>query len=120
MYILLPAIGLPKLDFASITGGWVGAAGKFAKPVGILVFLMGGIAWGYLYARFWHWHSPAGGMGYSLIPFVISSLTVLPQLNRFQALSMPGFIWLRVGGPTAMVVNLLEHLVFGLVLGFLY
>lgn len=81
---------------------------------------VGGIAWGYLYARFWHWHSPAGGMGYSLIPFVISSLTVLPQLNRFQALSMPGFIWLRVGGPTAMVVNLLKHLVFGLVLGFLY
>lgn len=122
MYVLLPAFGLPKLDFASVTGGWVGATGRHSGRVGVAIFALGGIAWAFLYARFWPWHSPFGGLVYGLIPFAISSIAVLPELNRFRVpiTRMPGFVWVKSGGPNAILANLVEHLIFGLCLGIFY
>lgn len=121
MYVLLPALGLPKLDFAAVTGGWVGVTGRYANLVGVGVFLLGGLVWAFGYALFWPWHSPVGGMIYALIPFAIASIAVLPELNRFRILPtpMPGFVLVKAG-PNAILANLIEHLVFGLCLGLFY
>lgn len=122
MYFMLPALGLPKLDFTAVTGGWVGAAGRHAKLVGVLVFVLGGLAWAWLYAAFWPWHSVMGAVAYALIPFAISMMAVMPSLNQFRIMvyPVPGFMYLKYGGPNAMVANLIEHLLFGLCLGMFY
>ncbi len=122
MYILLPALGLPKLDFTTVTGGWVDATGRYAKLVGAVVFVLGGIGWAFIYAAFWPWHSEFGGMAYGLIPFAISSLTIMPELHRFHVIVMPlpGFLWLKMGGPGGVLANLVQHLIFGLCLGGLF
>jgi hypothetical protein len=122
MYFLLPALGLPKLDFTSVTGGWVGSTGRNSKLVGALVFVTGGIAWAFLYARFWPWHTVFGAMTFGLVPFAISMVAVLPQLNQFKIMvyPVPGFVWVKFGGPNAVVANLIEHLLFGLCLGLFY
>jgi len=122
MYLLLPAMGLPKLDFAAITGGWVGATGRYAKVVGVLVFAVGGLAWAFLYARFWPWHSVLGGIGFAMIPFAVSMASVLPELARFHVMiqPMPGFVLIKVGGPSSVAANLVEHIIFGLCLGMFY
>lgn len=122
MYILLPALGLPKLDFTAVTGGWVRATGKYAKLVGSAVFVAGGIVWAIIYAAYWPWHSVPGGMIYGMVPFAIASMLIMPQLNQFRLMvaPLPGFIWVKVGGPTSMFANLIEHLIFGLCLGIFY
>lgn len=122
MYILLPKLGLPKLDFTAITGGWVGATGSHARLIGLGVFLAGGIAWALLYALVWPWHNLVGGLAFSLIPFAISLLTVLPELSRVHVMlyPMPGFLWMKLGGEGAVAANLVQHLVFGLCLGRFY
>jgi len=122
MYVLMPALGLPKLDFTAITGGWVGATGRYSKLIGGAVFLLGGVAWAFLYARFWPWHSVAGAVGFAMVPFAMASLAVLPQLNQFRIMvhPMPGFVWVKMGGPNAIIANAVEHLIFGLCLGLLY
>ncbi|HWI65468.1 MAG TPA: hypothetical protein VNT75_26865 [Symbiobacteriaceae bacterium] len=122
MYFLLPALGLPRLDFTAVTGGWVGATGRHAKLVGVTVFVLGGLAWAFLYARFWPWHSVMGAIGYCLIPFAISMLAVMPSLNQFRIMvyPVPGFMYLKFGGPNAVVANLVEHVIFGLCLGLFY
>jgi hypothetical protein len=122
MYVLLPALGLPRLDFAAITGGWVGATGPHSGRIGVAIFVLGGIAWAFLYARFWPWHSAVGGAGFAMIPFAISTIAVLPELNRFRVpiTRMPGFVWVKAGGPNAIVANLIEHLIFGVSLGMFY
>lgn len=122
MYILLPNLGLPKLDFAAVTGAWVGATGPYVRMVGVAVFLLGGVAWSLLYARFWPWHNLVGGLAFGLIPFAISLLAVLPELNKFRLMvyPMPGFLWLQLGGPGSVAATLAQHLIFGLCLGYLY
>jgi len=122
MYVLLPALGLPRLDFASVTGGWVGATGPHSGGIGVVIFVLGGIAWAFVYARFWPWHSSLGGAAFALIPFAISSIAVLPELNRFRLpiTRAPGFVWVKAGGPNAVLANLVEHLIFGLSLGIFY
>lgn len=122
MYFLLPALGLPKLDFTAVTSGWVGATGRYAKAIGVIVFLAGGIAWAFLYARVWPFHSVFGAMAYGLVPFAISMATVLPKLNQFRIMiyPVPGFLSLRFGGPNEVIANLVEHLIFGLCLGLFY
>lgn len=111
MYILLPALGMPRLDFVAVAGGWVGATGRYARLIGLLLFLLGGIGWGFLYAALWPWKGMLGGMFFGLIPFACSHLLRGP---------VPGLLWLRVGGPGSVEANLLQHLIFGLVLGRFY
>lgn len=122
MYVLLPRLGLPKLDFTLVTSGWVGATGRHARLVGIAVFLLGGVAWAYLFARVWPVHGAMGGILFGLIPFAVSMAMVLPELYKVHITlyPVPGFMWIKVGGTTAVVANLIEHLLFGLVLGLFY
>lgn len=122
MYLVLPGVGLPKLDFTAVTGGWVGVTGRYARLVGVAVFLAGGIGWTLLYALLWPWHNLVGGLAFSLIPFGIASLTVLPELNRLHAMlyPAPGFLWVRMGGKPSLTANLVQHLIFGLCLGQFY
>ncbi len=51
MYLVMPALGLPRLDFAAVTSGWVGATGRYAKMIGVAVFVLGGIGWGFLWVK---------------------------------------------------------------------
>lgn len=122
MYLLLPRLGLPKLDFTSVTSGWVGATGRHARLVGVAVFLMGGVFWAYLFARLWPMHGATGGMLFGLVPFAVSMATVLPNLFKVHITlyPVPGFMWIKVGGQKAVMANLIEHLMFGLVLGLCY
>jgi hypothetical protein len=122
MYYLLPALGLPRLDFTTITAGWVRAQGRFAREIGLSVFLAGSLAWTLLYAAFFPLHNVVGGMIYSLIPFGIAVLGILPKLYQYRIMiqPMPGFIWVKVGGPNAIAANLIEHLLFGICLGLFY
>lgn len=122
MYFLLPALGLPRLDFTAVTAGWIRVRGKYARIMGTVVFVLGGLIWSLIYAVFWPWHSALGGMAFGLVPFAISCLTVLPELVRFRVMivPMPGFIVIRSVGPAALAANLIEHLVFGLCLGLIY
>lgn len=122
MYFLLPALGLPRLDFTAITGGWVGATGRYAKLIGVTVFVAGGIGWAFLYAAFWPWHSIHGAAGYALIPFAISMMAIMPSLHQFRiaVYPVPGFMYLKYGGPTAVIASLIEHMIFGLCLGMFY
>ncbi|MFZ5825903.1 MAG: hypothetical protein ACOY94_16520 [Bacillota bacterium] len=122
MYVLLPKLGLPKLDFAAVTGGWVGATGPYARLIGLTVFLLGGIAWAFLYARFWPWHNIMGGLAFGLIPFAASLMTVLPELSKVHIMlyPMPGFLWIKLGGREAVAANLVQHLIFGLCLAKFY
>lgn len=122
MYFLLTALGLPRFDFAAITGGWVRAAGRYAKFAGTAVFALGGFGWAFLYAAFWPFHSVPGAMAYTLVPFAVSCFAVLPQLNSFRTMvqPLPGFVWVQTGGRNALVANLAGHLIFGLLLGLFY
>lgn len=122
MYFLLPGLGLPRLDFTAVTGGWIGATGRYAKWIGAAVFVLGGIGWAFLYAGFWPWHSLTGAIAYTLIPFAIASVAVLPQLNQFSVMlhPMPGFVWVKMGGTNAVIANLVEHIIFGICLALIY
>ncbi|HYF92999.1 MAG TPA: hypothetical protein VD969_12245 [Symbiobacteriaceae bacterium] len=122
MYLLLPALGLPRLDFTAVTGGWVGATGRHAKAVGAIVFVFGGIGWAFLYARFWPWHSLMGALAYAAVPFAISMAAILPSLNQFRVsiYPVPGFEYVKFGGPNAIIANAVEHLIFGLCLAIFY
>lgn len=122
MYFLLPALGLPKLDFTAVTSGWVGATGRNARIVGVAVFLMGGVIWAYLFARFWPVHGAFGGLLFGLVPFAVAMAMILPDLFKVHITlyPVPGFMWVKVGGPNAVVANLVEHLLFGLTLGLIY
>ncbi len=122
MYLLLPALGLPRLDYAGVISGWVKATGRYARAVGVIVFLAGGIAWGAFYAAIWPTRGPLAGVAFALVPFVVSYAMVLPQLSRFRAMvvPMPGFVDVRAEGRRAMIAMLAEHLVYGLVLGLMY
>lgn len=122
MYLLVPALGLPRLDFAAITAGWIRATGKYARLLGVLVFVAGGIGWAFLYAAFWPGRGILGGAAFGLVPCAIAGLTVLPELTRFRVpvVPMPGFVWVTKGGYQAVVANLIEHIAFGICLGLLY
>ncbi|HLO03322.1 MAG TPA: hypothetical protein VK191_09445, partial [Symbiobacteriaceae bacterium] len=108
MYFLLPALGLPKLDFTSVTSGWVGATGRNARLFGIAVFVVGGVVWAYLFARFWPIHGAIGGLLFGLVPFAVAMATVLPDLFKVHITlyPVPGFMWVKVGGPNAVLANL--------------
>lgn len=122
MYFLLPALGLPKLDFTAVTSGWIGATGRHARLVGIAVFLAGGLLWAYLFARFWPAQGALGGMLYGLVPFAVSMAFVLPELFKvhISLYPVPGFMWFKVGGTNAVIANLVQHLLYGLALGMIY
>lgn len=122
MYVVLPALGMPRLDFAAVTGGWVGATGPYARAIGTALFVAGGVGWTLLFATLWPWKGLLGGLLFGLIPFGVSLLAVLPALNTVHVLlhPMPGFLWMKLGGPNSVVANLVQHLVFGIVLGNFY
>lgn len=122
MYLLLPAMGLPRLDFAAIAAGWIRATGKHARLFGIAVFLVGGVGWAFLYAAFWPGRGVLGGAAFGLVPFAIAGLTILPELTRFRVAvqPMPGFVWVKEGGYPAIAANLIEHIAFGICLGLIY
>lgn len=86
--------------------------------VGVALNLLVGIAWALLYARFaepWFGRSTiVTGMLFAMIPFVISVAVVFPLMNA-------GFLGSDLGaGPLPFLGNLVLHLVYGGVLGFMY
>jgi hypothetical protein len=122
LYFLLPALGMPRLDFNAIASGWIGATGRNARLYGVAVYLIGGLIWAYHFARFWPIHGAVGGMLYGLVPFALTmALTAAARFKPGVTLyPVPGFIWFKAGGTNTIIVNLVQHLLFGLVLGLLY
>lgn len=86
--------------------------------IGVVLNLVIGIAWALLYARFVEpWFGRATiitGMAFAMIPFIISVAVVFPLMNA-------GFLGSDLGaGPLPFIGNLVLHLVYGGVLGFMY
>jgi hypothetical protein len=89
-----------------------------AFVIGLALNLVVGIAWALIYGRFFEpMFETAGiakGMLFSLIPFLISVAVVFPLMDA-------GFLGSDLGaGPLPFIGNLVAHLVFGGVLGFIY
>jgi hypothetical protein len=86
--------------------------------VGLALNLIVGIAWALIYGRFFEpmfeTSGIAKGLLFSLIPFAISVAVVFPMMDA-------GFLGSDLGaGPLPFIGNLVAHLVFGAVLGFVY
>ena len=89
-----------------------------AFVIGLALNLVIGIAWALLYGRFFEpMFETAGiakGMLFALIPFAISVAVVFPLMDA-------GFLGSDLGaGPMPFIGNLVAHLVYGAVLGFIY
>lgn len=89
-----------------------------AFVVGLALNLVIGIAWALIYGRFFEprfeTSGIAKGMLFSLIPFAISVAVVFPLMDA-------GFLGSDLGaGPLPFIGNLVAHLVYGAVLGFMF
>lgn len=128
---------------ATLTGAWLVAnaigdanGGQFARwihnlsenrivdrvgdafVVGLTLNLLVGMAWALLYARFVEprlsMPGMLSGMLFALIPFALSVMVIFPLMNA-------GFLGSDLGaGPLPFIGNLILHLIFGAVLGFIY
>ncbi len=86
--------------------------------IGLVLNLVIGVAWALIYARFvepmFETAGIAKGMLFSLIPFALSVAVVFPMMDA-------GFLGADLGaGPMPFIGNLIAHLVYGAVLGFVY
>lgn len=86
--------------------------------IGMVLNLVIGVAWALIYGRFAEPSAPGPGiikgMLFAMIPFAISVLVVFPLMDA-------GFLGSDLGaGPLPFIGNLILHLVYGAVLGFVY
>lgn len=89
-----------------------------AFAIGLALNLVIGIAWALIYGRFFEpMFETAGiakGMLFSLIPFAISVTVIFPLMDA-------GFLGSDLGaGPLPFIGNLIAHLIYGGVLGFIF
>jgi hypothetical protein len=89
-----------------------------AFAIGMVLNLVIGVAWALIYGRFFEpaveMSGIAKGMLFSLIPFVLSVAVVFPLMDA-------GFLGSDLGaGPLPFIGNLVLHLIYGAVLGFVY
>lgn len=95
---------------------------RATPAVAIAAHVVLGVLWALVYARFvefrpWRWLGRPGwqrGMIFSLLPWLVSLLVLLPAaaVNLLQ--------WALSAGPLPPLGNLLLHLIYGFVLGQLY
>lgn len=86
--------------------------------IGLVLNLVIGVAWALIYGRFieplFDATGIAKGMLFALIPFALSVAVVFPLMDA-------GFLGTNLGaGPMPLIGNLVAHLVYGAVLGFVY
>jgi hypothetical protein len=94
------------------------AVGLSRLYVAVAAYLVGGVLWALVYARFGapflagpHWWR---GLGFSLLPAAVSVVVVLPLLGG-------GLLGAAIGaGPLPVLGNLLLHALYGSTLGLLY
>lgn len=89
-----------------------------AFVIGLVLNLIIGVAWALIYGRFFEpMFETSGitkGMLFSLIPFVISVAVIFPLMDA-------GFLGSDLGaGPLPFLGNLVAHLIYGAILGFVY
>ncbi len=89
-----------------------------AVAIGIVLNLIVGVAWALIYGRFFEpmidMRGILKGMLFAMIPFVISVAVVFPLMDA-------GFLGSDLGaGPLPFIGNLVLHLVYGGVLGFIF
>ena len=123
---LLAGIPLSTNPVAGIVQGWLYALthnavtdlGRNYLYLAVAAYLVGGLLWAVVYARFAatrlagpHWRR---GLEFSLVPAAISLVVVLPLLGG-------GLFGLQLGaGPLPLIGNLLLHALYGIALGVLY
>jgi MFS family permease len=86
--------------------------------IGLVLNLVIGVAWALIYGRFFEPRFDTSGISkgmlFALIPFVLSVAIVFPLMDA-------GFLGSGLGaGPLPFIGNLVAHLVYGAVLGFVY
>lgn len=86
--------------------------------IGLVLNLVIGLAWALIYGRFFEpMFDTAGiakGMLFALVPFALSVAVVFPMMDA-------GFLGTDLGaGPMPFIGNLVAHLVYGAVLGFVF
>jgi hypothetical protein len=123
---LLASIPLSHNAIAGVVQGWLYALthnavtdlGRDHLYLAVAVYLVGGLLWAIVYARFAatrlagpHWRR---GLVFSLVPAATSLVVVLPLLGG-------GLFAFQLGaGPLPLIGNLLLHALYGLALGVLY
>jgi beta-glucosidase/6-phospho-beta-glucosidase/beta-galactosidase len=125
----LRLVGWPAVDFVGELVPLAGAApGVLAYAGAFAAHLSVGICWAVFYGYFFwarlKWPPPLQGLAFALAPALLAIFVVFPQLRLMQ--SDASIVTLSVGGflathSIASVASLLiEHAVFGLVMGAIY
>lgn len=122
-YLLATAVGDPAGGqlarwLANLSANRITDRVGDAFTVGLVLHIVVGLAWALLYGRFvapaLPWPGIAKGMLFALIPFVLSVTVAFPLMDA-------GVLGRDLGaGPLPVLGNLVLHLVYGAVLGFIY
>jgi beta-glucosidase/6-phospho-beta-glucosidase/beta-galactosidase len=127
---LLAIAGLPMFDLVRALGTLPFPNGPaFAWwPAGTAAHLAVGIAWALFYAYFvwarFRWPPPLQGLAFAIIPAVLATFIVIPQLQQMHLhQSVAEIDWhtfLSALDPTILGTVLIGHAVFGLTVGAIY
>ena len=123
-------VGVPVFDLVQELGTLPFPNGSPAQwwPVGAAAHLVIGAAWALFYAYFvwarFRWPPPLQGLAFALIPAVLATFIVIPQLNLMhldQAIVQVNWKTFLIGlDATTLATVLLGHAAFGLTVGALY
>ncbi|MFB6285830.1 MAG: DUF6789 family protein [Candidatus Bipolaricaulia bacterium] len=115
-----PLIGLPLSNVGAMLAGFVGETVDPSLNVPIVGWAMHfgiGIvlAWGYVYVFMQNLTGPglARGAAYGILPWLLAMLAVMPVMGM-------GVFAVESGSPAVALNSLLDHLVYGAVLGALF
>ncbi len=113
-----PLFGLPRIDIVSLLGGLAAPNKQDAVTLGGAIHFSMGILFAMLYAGLWSIGIGSAtwwwGLIFGVVHGVLVILLLLVLLRRYPLLSEP------LGSPRVMTAILLDHIVFGIVVGLVY
>lgn len=120
--------GVPMFDIVKILGSMAAGEGaEFWKwwPIGMTMHAMLGAIWGVFYAYFfWSFYDLPPvfqGIAFSVIPMVLAGLIMIPQMDYMIGRHTPHLHAFAYGiGPLGPVSVIVGHLIYGVVLGWIY
>ncbi|MBW6455243.1 MAG: hypothetical protein K0A98_05110 [Trueperaceae bacterium] len=118
LMVMAPRMGMPKMDMLGMLGTMVAPPGGAAQALGGVMHLMMGAILAVFYALAWSWGlgSPnwAGGALLGAVHGVVAAM-MMPVMTRMHPRKPES-----AGGAMAAVGILMGHLVFGLVVAWVY
>ncbi len=124
---MAPRMGLPKMDIVGLLGSMFGAPGN--RALGLLLHGMMGIVFALIYAALWAagWGAPTwlyglvfGAIHWLIVGAIMAGMPMLHAGIRSGQVPAPGAYMTRLGGAQAFMGGLMGHLLYGLVVAWLY